>query len=190
MAKFLSTQEANNYLKEEIESAINFFKSELSSIRVGRANPRILDKVMVNYYGNPTPLNQMANISVPDAKMLVISLWDANMLKEVVKAINEANLGLNPSDDGKVIRLVFPDLTQERRKEVAKTTRTLCENAKIAVRNIRRNVIDELKDMKKANILTEDEMNSAEKEVQKIVDNSTQSIDNITADKEKEIMSI
>ena len=117
-------------LKESLEKAINYYKSELSTIRAGRANPRILDKVMVNYYGNMTPLRQMANVSAPEARMLLISLWDTGALRDVIKALNDANLGLSPSDDGKIIRLVFPVLTEERRKDYVKSVKRMAEEAK------------------------------------------------------------
>ncbi|MGD9901411.1 MAG: ribosome recycling factor [Spirochaetales bacterium] len=177
-------------LKSGIEKSLHFYRSELSTVRAGRANPKILDRVMVDYYGNPTPLNQMSNISAPEARMLVISLWDTSMIKEVVKAINEANLGLTPSDDGRVIRLVFPVLTTERRQEFVKTIRKMAEEAKIAVRNERKNANDMLKEMKKESILTEDTLKVAENAVQKEVDAATEDIDLLCKNKEKEIMEV
>ena len=178
-----------NY-EENIEKAIDFFTGELSVIRVGRANPKIIDKVMVDYYGTPTPINQMANISVPEARMMLISVWDISQVKAISKAIEAANLGVNPSDDGRVIRLVFPALTEERRKEVVKEVNRLTENAKVSCRNCRRDVLDEFKKMKKNNELTEDELASLEKEVQKTLDLAIEKIEKISTAKEKEVMEI
>lgn len=176
--------------EEDIEKAIEFFNSELSIIRVGRANPKILDKVLVDYYGTLTPIQQMANISVPEARMMLISVWDISQVKPISKAIEAANLGVNPSDDGKVIRLIFPALTEERRREVVKDVNRLTENAKISCRNARRDVLDEFKKMKKNSELTEDELASLEKEVQKTLDAAIEKIDKMSAAKEKEVMEI
>lgn len=176
--------------EEGIEKSIEYFISELNVIRVGRANPKILDKVVVDYYGTMTPINQMANISVPEARMMLISVWDMSQVKAVSKAIEAANLGVNPSDDGRVIRLVFPPMTEERRKEVVKEVSRLTENAKVACRNCRRDVLDEFKKMKKNNELTEDELASLEKDVQKTLDISIEKIDKIAESKNKEIMEI
>jgi ribosome recycling factor len=140
-------QEVILSLQEGLEKAMHHYKNELASIRAGRANPKILDKIMVNYYGTLTPLKQMANISAPEPRMLLISLWDIGMLKEVVKALNEANLGLSPSDDGRVVRLVFPVLTEERRKEYVKTAKKVAEDAKITARNERKDAMDMLKEI-------------------------------------------
>ncbi len=176
--------------EEDIEKAIEFFNGELAIIKVGRANPRILDKVFVDYYGTMTPINQMANISIPEARMMLISVWDQSQVKAVCKAIEAANLGVNPSDDGKVIRLVFPALTEERRREVVKEVNKLTENAKITCRNARRDVLDEFKKMKKNNELTEDELASLEKDVQKMLDSAVEKIEKMSASKEKEVMEI
>lgn len=178
-----------NY-EEEIEKAISHLKQEYLSLRAGRANPHILDKIIVNYYGTPTPLNQISNISVQDGRVLVISLWDLNAMKETLKSIMASDIGINPNDDGKVIRLVFPPLTEERRKEMVKTVKKLAEDAKVACRNARRDVMDEFKKLKKDSEISEDEMSSHEKEVQKIVDNAVASIDKESAEKEKEVMQI
>ncbi|MDD4210925.1 MAG: ribosome recycling factor [Clostridia bacterium] len=177
-------------LKESLEKAINYYKSELSTIRAGRANPRILDKVMVNYYGNMTPLRQMANVSAPEARMLLISLWDTGALRDVIKALNDANLGLSPSDDGKIIRLVFPVLTEERRKDYVKSVKRMAEEAKITLRNERRDAIDMLKELKKDNILTEDTIKVAERDVQKEIDAYSAEVDELLKLKEKEILEI
>jgi ribosome recycling factor len=183
-------QEVISSLKTGLEKAIAHYKGELATVRAGRANPKILDKVMVDYYGNLTPLNQMANISVPEARMLLVSLWDASMIKEAVKAIHEANLGLTPSDDGRVIRLVFPVLTEERRKEYVKTVRKMAEDAKITVRNERKDAMDMLKELKKDGVLTEDTLKQGEKDVQKEIDAYTEQIDTLAKAKEKEILEI
>ena len=173
--------------EEDIEKAIEFFNGELAIIKVGRANPRILDKVVVDYYGTMTPINQMANISIPEARMMLISVWDQSQVKAVSKAIEAANLGVNPSDDGRVIRLVFPALTEERRREVVKDVNRLTENAKVSCRNARRDVLDEFKKMKKNNELTEDELASLEKDVQKMLDSAIEKIDKMSASKEASI---
>ena len=176
--------------EEDIEKAIEFFNSELAIIKVGRANPRILDKVFVDYYGTMTPINQMANISIPEARMMLISVWDQSQVKAVCKAIDAANLGVNPSDDGKVIRLVFPALTEERRREVVKDVNRLTENAKVSCRNARRDVLDEFKKMKKNGELTEDELAGLEKDVQKMLDSAIEKIEKLSTAKEKEVMEI
>lgn len=187
---YLSAEEVYADFKKEIAKATEHLANEFASIRAGRANPKILDKVMVNYYGSMTPLNQMANITVPDPRMLLINVWDNSAFKDVIKAINEANLGLTPSDDGKSIRLVFPVPTTERRKELVKQAKTAQEEAKIALRNNRRDAMDAIKQLKKDNILTEDTQALAEKEIQKILDNANAEVDKMTSAKEKEIMEI
>lgn len=183
-------QEVISSLQEGLHKTLNHYKEELASVRAGRANPRILDKVFVDYYGTMTPLKQMANISAPEARMLVVSLWDVSMMKETVKALTEANLGVSPSDDGRVIRLVFPILTEERRKEYVKTAKKMAEDAKIAVRNERKDAMDMLKELKKDNILTEDTIKVAEKDVQKEIDELNSQIEELLKEKEKEILEI
>lgn len=187
---YQTSREVYDYLKERNDKVLEHLKGEFACVRAGRANPRILDKVMVNYYGSLTPLNQMANITVPEPRMLMVNVWDISALKDVVKAIQEADLGINPADDGKSIRLVFPVLTEERRKELAKSIKKLAEEAKISARNERKEALDIIKNMKKDNLLTEDDVAVAEKEIQKIVDSVNASIDKLLADKEKEIMEI
>ncbi len=177
-------------LRTGLKKAIDHYKGELTSVRAGRANPRILDRVMVDYYGTPTPLNQMANISAPEARMLIVSLWDINMMRDVIKAINDAHLGLTPSDDGKIIRLVFPILTTERRQEFVKTIKKMAEEAKIVCRNERRNANDMLKELKKDGELTEDTLKVAEKAVQTEIDDTTKQIEDLYKAKEKEILEI
>ena len=187
---YLSVEEIYDDFKLEIEKAKEHLISEFNSIRAGRANPKILDKVMVNYYGSMTPLNQMANITTPDPRMLMINVWDTSAFKDVLKAINEANLGLTPSDDGKSIRLVFPVPTQERRKELVKQVKQVQESTKIALRNQRRDAMDAVKQLKKDNLITEDGQANAEKEVQKILDNANAEVDKLSLNKEHEVMEV
>ena len=177
-------------LKERMEKSIGAFKEKLSEIRAGRANPAILNKVKIDYYGTPTPINQVAGVSVPEARLIVIQPWDVSVLKDIEKAILASDIGLNPNNDGKVIRLAFPELTEERRKELAKEIRKITEEAKVAIRAIRRDGIDEAKAKQKNSEITEDELKSAETEIQKITDKYIDEIDKILADKEKEIMSV
>ena len=176
--------------KEGIIRVKNYLAQEFSSLRAGRANPRILDKVRVNYYGSLTPLNQMANITVPEPRCLCINVWDLSAFKDVLKALNEADLGLAPSDDGKVIRLTFPILTEERRKDLVKTCKKLTEEAKISLRNERRDALDLLKALKKDNLITEDDLAGAEKEIQKILDGANAELEDMCKCKEKEIMEV
>lgn len=177
-------------LKERMEKATDMHSEKLSEIRAGRANPAILNKVKVNYYGTQTPINQLAAISVPEARLIVIQPWDANALREIEKAINEADIGINPNNDGKVIRLAFPELTEERRKELAKDVKKLSEEAKVAIRNIRRDGMEKAKSEQKEGNITEDELKGAEKDIQKITDEFIDKIEKITEAKEKEIMSV
>lgn len=178
----------------EIESKMNktieVFKTNLSEIRVGRANPAILNKVSVEYYGTPTPINQVAGISVPEARMIVIQPWDASILKDIERAILAADIGINPNNDGKVIRLVFPELTEERRKDLVKDIKKMAEESKVAVRAIRREGIDKAKVMQKDGELTEDDLRSAEDNIQKLTDKKIDEIDKVLADKEKEILTV
>ncbi|MGN0961720.1 MAG: ribosome recycling factor [Christensenellales bacterium] len=187
------TEEIDMYLEEyqdDLKKAVSHHSDELLQIRAGRANPKIIERIMVDYYGTMTPISQMATISVPEARMILVSLWDNSMLKAVSKAIESANLGLNPSDDGRVIRLVFPQLTEERRKELVKDVNKYTENAKVVCRNARRDVLDVFKKMKKDSSITEDDMSRLEKDVQKMLDDTISSIDKISSAKEKEIMEI
>jgi len=177
-------------LKAKLQKQIDHFTSELLSVRAGRANPRLMDKVMVDYYGTMTPLPQMANISAPDPRTIMVSLWDISMLKEVLKAIQASDLGLNPSDDGKVIRLFVPSPTEERRKELVKMVKKFAEDSKINMRNIRRDCLDEFRKLKKNSEITEDDMVLAEKEVQKILNSYTDQVDKLLNEKEKEIMEV
>lgn len=177
-------------LKEKMEKTISVYSEKLSEVRAGRANPAILNKVKIDYYGTPTPINQVAGISVPEARLIVIQPWDASVLKEIEKAILASDIGINPNNDGKVIRLAFPELNEERRKELAKDVRKMAEDAKVAVRSIRREGMDTVKQEQKDGDITEDELKQAENEIQKITDKSIDEIDKILEAKEKEIMSV
>ena len=183
-------QDIIDSFKQDLEKAISYLKGEYSSLKAGRANPHILDKIMVDYYGTMTPINQMGNISVPEARMLVISLWDTSMIKEVNKAIMNSDIGITPNDDGKVIRLNFPILTEERRRDLVKTVKKLCEDCKISMRNYRRDSLDLIKSLKKESGISEDEIAGCEKEIQKIMDNYTAIADKVAHDKEKEVMEV
>ncbi len=179
---------------EEVEQRMNktldVFSDNLSEIRAGRANPNILNKVNVEYYGTETPINQVAGVSVPEPRMILIQPWDVSILKEIEKAIQKADIGLNPMNDGKVIRLVFPELTEERRKELVKEIKKLAEDAKVAIRSIRRDELDAVKAAQKNSEITEDELSTAENKIQKITDTYIDKIDNMLDNKEKEIMSV
>jgi len=175
---------------EKMNKTISVMKQEYNSLRAGRANPQALDRITVDYYGSPTPINQVGNISVPEPRMLIIALWDTKMIPAVEKAIQKSDLGINPANDGKVIRLIFPELTQERRKELAKVIRKKAEESKVAVRSIRRDAMEDIKKQKKDNLLTEDDQKKLEEKVQKLTDDKVKEIDVIAQAKEKEIMSV
>lgn len=177
-------------IEEKMEKTISVFSENLAEVRAGRANPAILNKVKIDYYGTPTPINQVAGISVPEARLIVIQPWDASILKEIERAILTSDIGINPNNDGKVIRLAFPELNEERRKELVKDIRKTAEEAKVAVRSIRRDGIDEFKKKQKDAEITEDDLHTAEEQIQKITDKKIEEIDSILANKEKEIMSI
>lgn len=170
--------------------AVEHLKGELNTIRAGRANPQILNKITVDYYGALTPLNQMANITVPEARLLQISLWDSSMIKAVVKAITASDIGITPTDDGKVIRLVFPQLTEERRRDLGKQVKKIGEDYKVTLRNARRDIMDKLKAFNKNKQITDDEIASYEKEVQKILDKNIASVDALVKEKESEILEV
>ena len=176
--------------KEKMSKSLNSLGNELASIRAGRANPAILDKVMVDYYGAPTPINQMAAISVAEARILVIQPWDATSLKAIEKAILASDVGITPTNDGKALRLAFPQLTEERRKDLCKSIKKYCEECKVAIRSIRRDSIEKFKAMKKNSEITEDDMKDCEKKVQDLTDKFCADVDKEIAAKEKEIMSI
>ena len=163
---------------------------EFAAIRAGRANASLLDRIQVEYYGAPTPLNQLASITVPEARVLLITPFDKSVLKDIERAINESDLGINPANDGSVVRLVIPALTEETRKELAKEVKKVGENAKVAIRNIRRDAMDEAKKQEKAKEITEDELKTLEKDIQKATDDAVKKIDSMTADKEKELLTV
>ncbi|MBP3387737.1 MAG: ribosome recycling factor [Clostridia bacterium] len=176
--------------EEKMKKSIFAYESDLSTIRVGRANAKVLDKIEVEYYGTPTPINQMAEIKVPEPRALTITPWDASTLKMIEKAIQASDLGITPQNDGKTIRLNFPQLTEDRRKELSKQVSKMGEDAKVALRNIRRDANDKCKDMKKKSEMTEDEQKQSEKAIQDLTDKYIKEIDKVTEAKEKEIMSI
>ena len=176
--------------KERMEKCLTALSNELASIRAGRANPAVLDRISVEYYGTPTPINQMASISVAEARILVVTPYDKTQLKPIEKAIQASELGINPTNDGSVLRIVFPQLTEERRKELCKTVSKTCEESKVAVRNVRRDGMDKIKAKKKANEITEDDVKEAEKDIQKLTDKYIEKVDKIGEEKNKEIMSI
>ena len=175
---------------ERVAKVLNNFKNEMRSIRAGRANPHILDKITVDYYGTPTPINNMANISVPEARLLVIAPWDKSQLKAIEKAILAGNIGINPNNDGQVSRLVFPELTEERRRSTVKEAKTLVEESKVVMRNARRDAIDELKKMQKASTITEDDLKNLTADIDKKLSAHTDDVDKLFKDKEQEILSI
>ena len=176
--------------KEKMHKAAQNLQRELGQIRAGRANASLLDRITVNYYGVPTTLNQMASIQIPEARILMITPFDKSILQDVEKAIMTSDIGISPTNDGNVIRLVIPQLTEERRKELAKDVKKEAENAKIAVRNIRRDAIDEYKKQQKNGDITEDDLRGLEKEVQTLTDNSIKEVDKIAAEKEKELLEV
>ena len=176
--------------EEKMMKTVSVYEENLAEIRAGRANPAILNKITIDYYGTPTPINQVAGISVPEARLIVIQPWDGSILKEIEKEILKSDIGINPSNDGKVIRLAFPELNEERRKEIVKDIRKMGEEAKVAIRSIRRDAIDEAKTMQKNSEISEDELKGAEDNIQKLTDKYVEQIDNILDKKEKEVMSI
>ncbi len=179
-----------NTAKDKMGKCILALESELGTIRAGRANPGVLDRISVDYYGTATPINQLASVSVAEARILVVSPYDGSMLTKIEKAIQASDLGINPTNDGRVLRIVFPQLTEERRKELCKTISKTCEESKVAVRNVRRDAMDKIKAKKKAGEITEDDVKDAEKSIQKLTDKYIEDIDKVGAAKEKEIMAI
>ena len=174
----------------KMQKTLANLKEEYAVIRAGRANPQILNKITVSYYGTETPLQQVASISVPEARMLQIQPWDRSLIKEIEKAINKSDIGINPNNDGQVIRLIFPEVNEERRKELSKDIRKKGEEAKVAVRNIRRDAMDKLKKAEKAGELTEDDLEQNEDDAQKLTDDFVKKIDEAIAEKTKEIMKV
>lgn len=183
-------QEKMKVFEEKMDKSYDALLNEFSSIRAGRANPHVLDKLRVDYYGAPTPLQQVANISVPEPRMIQIQPWEKSLVKAIEKAILTSDLGINPSNDGSVIRLIFPELTEERRKELAKDIKKKGEGAKVAVRNIRRDANDTFKKMEKANEISEDDLSDAEEKIQKMTDKMIDKIDKAVETKTKEIMTV
>ena len=176
--------------EEKLQKTTDVFRSDLSSIRAGRANPHVLDKVRVDYYGELSPINQVGNISVQDGQCLVISPWDKSLLKTIEKAIQVSDIGINPTNDGNVIRLVFPTLTEERRKDIVKQVKRMSEDAKVAIRNVRRDCLDTLKKMNKAKEMTDDEYSAYEADFEKTVSKAIDGVEKITAEKEKEVLTV
>lgn len=174
----------------KMEKTLDVLAGEFKTLRAGRANPSILNKVNVDYYGVATPINQLAAVSVPDARTITIQPWDSKTLKSIERAINEADIGINPQNDGKMIRLVFPPLTEERRKELSKDVHKMSEESKVAIRSIRRDAVEKLKSMKKSSEITEDDLKQGEKKIQDVTDKYCKQIDAMGADKTKEIMEI
>ena len=179
-----------NDIKSKMELTCEKLSNDDAAIQAGRANPAVLDKVTVDYYGTATPINQVAAVSVSEARVLTIQPWDISVLNAIEKAIQKSEIGINPQNDGKVIRLIFPQLTEDCRKEIAKEVSSMAENSKIAIRNIRRDAIDKLKNKKKASEITEDELKSGEKKVQDLTDKFCKNIDELSSTKEKQIMSL
>lgn len=175
---------------EKFEKTAEMFKSDLTQVRAGRANPHVLDKIKVDYYGTPSPIAQVGNIAVQDGQCLVISPWDKSLLKEIEKAIQVSDIGINPTNDGMVIRLVFPVLTEERRKDIVKQVKKMSEDAKVAVRNIRRDYLDIFKKMNKNKEMTDDEYSSYEQTIEKTVTRTMEAVEKATAEKEKELMTV
>ena len=183
-------KELKEKAKSKMEKSINVMLSEFASIRAGRANPNVLDKVKVDYYGSPTPVNQMAAVSVAEARVLVITPWDKSTLKSIEKAIQASDIGINPQNDGQVIRLTFPQLTEDRRKEIVKEVKKGGEDTKVAIRSIRRDAMEKIKEKKKNSEITEDEQKDGEEAIQKMTDKFCKEVDEHVAEKEKEILSI
>ena len=183
------SEQAKAY-QDKMEKSLKNLAAELQTVRAGRANPHVLDRIMVEYYGAPTPIQSVANVTVPEARMIQIAPWEKNMLKEITKAIQKSDLGINPSNDGTVIRLIFPELTEERRKDLVKDVKKKGENAKVAVRNIRRDSDKMLKKLKKDAELSEDQIADIEDEIQKLVDQYVKKIDETVEVKTQELMQV
>ena len=178
------------FAKTKMGKTVSVLKSDYAAIRAGRANPQVLDKLTVDYYGTATPINQLASVAATEARVLTVQPWDKSVIKAIEKAIQTSDIGINPQNDGSVIRLTFPPLTEDRRKELAKDVQKMGESSKVAIRSIRRDAIEKLKAMKKNSEITEDDLKDGEKEVQKITDGFIDEIEDIAAAKEKEIMEI
>ena len=183
-------QEHLKLYEDKMEKSLDVLLDEYASIRAGRANPHVLDRLRIDYYGTPTPIQQVGNVTVPEARMIVIQPWEKSLLKEIEKAILVSDLGINPTNDGNVIRLVFPELTEERRKELAKDVKKKGEGAKVAIRNIRRDAMDSIKKMEKAGDISEDDLKQGEEKIQKITDKMIEKVDKAIETKTKEIMTV
>lgn len=179
-----------NFYEDKMKKTINNFQTELNSIRAGRANPHVLDKITVNYYGTPTPIQQIGNITVPEARIIQIQPWESKILKDIEKAIQTSDLGINPVNDGKVIRIIFPELTEDRRKDLTKEVKKKGEEAKVAIRNIRRDAVDAFKKSQKSSEITEDDLKDLEDKIQKITDKNISEIEKIVSAKDKEILAV
>ena len=176
--------------KEKMQKSCAVYERDLMGLRAGRANPQLLDRIMVDYYGTPTPIPQVGNISSPEPRLLVIAPWETKMIPQIEKAIQKSDLGLNPSNDGKIIRLIFPELNEERRRDLTKVASKGAEETKVAIRSIRRDAIEQIKKMKKNSEITEDDQRKAEEDMQKVTDKAIKQVDEIFARKEKEIMEV
>ena len=183
-------QEHLKLYEDKMEKSLDVLLDEYASIRAGRANPHVLDRLRIDYYGTPTPIQQVGNVTVPEARMIVIQPWEKSLLKEIEKAILVSDLGINPTNDGNVIRLVFPELTEERRKDIAKDVKKKGEGAKVAIRNIRRDAMDSIKKMEKAGDISEDDLKQGEEKIQKITDKMIEKVDKAIETKTKEIMTV
>ena len=183
-------QEHLKLYEDKMEKSLDVLLDEYASIRAGRANPHVLDRLRIDYYGTPTPIQQVGNVTVPEARMIVIQPWEKSLLKEIGKAILVSDLGINPTNDGNVIRLVFPELTEERRKDLAKDVKKKGEGAKVAIRNIRRDAMDSIKKMEKAGDISEDDLKQGEEKIQKITDKMIEKVDKAIETKTKEIMTV
>ncbi|MBO4471738.1 MAG: ribosome recycling factor [Clostridia bacterium] len=183
-------QDIINNAKEKMKKSCEVYERDMMSLRAGRANPKLLDRIMVDYYGTPTPIPQIGNISSPEPRLLVIAPWEPKMIPQVEKAIQKSDLGLNPSNDGKIVRLVFPELNEERRKDLTKVASKGAEETKVAIRSIRRDAIEQIKKLKKNSEITEDDQRDAEEDMQKLTDKAVKEVDEILAKKEKEIMEV
>ena len=183
-------QEILDTAKEKMKKSCDVYERDMMGLRAGRANPKLLDRIMVDYYGTPTPIPQVGNISSPEPRLLVISPWDPKLIPLIEKAIQKSDLGLNPSNDGKIIRLVFPELNEERRRDLTKVASKGAEETKVAIRSIRRDAIEQIKKLKKNGDITEDDQRDAEEDMQKLTDKAVKDVDDIFAKKEKEIMEV
>ena len=183
-------KEVIKQFEEKMSKSIDVLQEDFASIRAGRANPHLLDKIKVDYYGTPTPIQQVSNISVPEARIILITPWEKTLLKEIERSINQADIGINPTNDGTAIRLVFPELTEDRRKELAKDIKKKGEETKVAIRNIRRDAVDKIKKMEKASEITEDDLKDGEEQVQKATDDAIKKVDSVVENKTKEIMTV